>query len=185
MSVHGFTATSTSTDKVDEEEDSTVKEPSEDPRFRQPLNRNSSCMQSKAFEAMASGYNGASNAVQPSMDSNLNSAAAMAGGNGLGPALSQVPSKQLNNLKRRILMKKKTTNTTEKKDKEHASGYCENCRVKYTNFDEHIMTNRHRNFACDDRNFQDIDELIASLRERKVWEMSSQTAIMYRMFRFI
>ncbi|KAL1575666.1 DBF4-type domain-containing protein [Candida albicans] len=167
MSVHGFTATSTSTDKVDEEEDSTVKEPSEDPRFRQPLNRNSSCMQSKAFEAMASGYNGASNAVQPSMDSNLNSAAAMAGGNGLGPALSQVPSKQLNNLKRRILMKKKTTNTTEKKDKEHASGYCENCRVKYTNFDEHIMTNRHRNFACDDRNFQDIDELIASLRERK------------------
>ena len=44
-------------------------------------------------------------------------------------------------------MKKKTTNTTDKKDKEHASGYCENCRVKYTNFDEHIMTNRHRNFA--------------------------------------
>ena len=67
-------------------------------------------------------------------------------------------------------MKKKTTNTTEKKDKEHASGYCENCRVKYTNFDEHIMTNRHRNFACDDRNFQDIDELIASLRKEKVWK---------------
>ena len=63
-------------------------------------------MQSKATEVMASGFNGASNAMAFSMDSNLNSAAAMAGGNGLGPVLSQVPSKKLNNLKRRILMKR-------------------------------------------------------------------------------
>lgn len=175
MSIQGFTGTSTSTDKIDEdvekehgpEAEATVSQISEEHIFRQPLIRNSSCMQSKATEVMASGFNGASNAMAFSMDSNLNSAAAMAGGNGLGPVLSQVPSKKLNNLKRRILMKKKSVPSCERKDKVQTPGYCENCRVKYDNFDDHIASNRHRNFACDDRNFRDIDDLIAILNETK------------------
>ena len=124
-------------------------------------------MQSKATEVMASGFNGASNAMAFSMDSNLNSAAAMAGGNGLGPVLSQVPSKKLNNLKRRILMKRSQFQVVKEKIKVQTPGYCENCRVKYDNFDDHIASNRHRNFACDDRNFRDIDDLIAILNETK------------------
>ncbi|CAK9442320.1 uncharacterized protein LODBEIA_P60630 [Lodderomyces beijingensis] len=157
MSVNGFTGTSTSTDKI--EEDTLFDEV----EFRQPLARNSSCMQSKTVENMASGYNGVSNALQFSMDSNLNSYVGAAG-NGLGPIGSQVPSKNLNNLKRRIFMKRKTS---ERREKEHTPGYCENCRVKYDHFDDHINSNRHRNFACDDENFKDIDELIFSLRESK------------------
>ncbi|KAL6450456.1 him1 Hsk1-interacting molecule 1 [Candida maltosa Xu316] len=161
MDINGFTGTSTSTDRMDEDENEEIA-------FRQPLNRNSSCIQSKAGEALASGF-GASNAVPFSMDSNLNSAAAAmaGGGNGLGPILSQVPSKKLNNLKRRILMKRKTTTPVERKDKVKTAGYCENCRVKYENFEDHIATNRHRNFACNDANFADIDELIATINESK------------------
>lgn len=154
LSAGRFNGTSTSTDKVEESSNGEVE-------FRQPLTRNSSCMQSKAVDAMASGFNGASNAVQFSMDSNLNSTA-VAAGNGLGPSLSQVQSKNLNNLKRRIFLKRKTS---ERRDKESTPGYCENCRCKYDNFEDHIYSNRHRNFACDDRNFTDIDELIATLKE--------------------
>ncbi|KAG7664905.1 DBF4 [[Candida] subhashii] len=145
-------------------------------RFIQPhiprLIRNSSCFQSntKPFDIFAaSGYNGASNAVPFSLDSNLNSNAA--GGNGLGPMVSQVPSINLNNLKRRIIMKKRKTSPSEKQQKDNQRelnpGYCENCRVKYDCFDDHILSNRHRNFACDDDNFKDIDELIATLNESK------------------
>ncbi|KAG5419537.1 DBF4 [Candida metapsilosis] len=155
LSTGRFNGTSTSTDKIEESSNGEVAE------FRQPLTRNSSCIQSKAVDAMASGFNGASNAVQFSMDSNLNSTA-MAAGNGLGPSLSQVQSKNLNNLKRRIFLKRKTS---ERRDKESTPGYCENCRCKYDNFEDHIYSNRHRNFACDDRNFVDIDELIATLQE--------------------
>lgn len=53
------------------------------------------------------------------------------------------------------------------REREQKPGYCENCRVKYDNFEDHINSNRHRNFACNDENFKDIDELIATLNESK------------------
>ncbi|KAK6199246.1 Dfp1/Him1, central region-domain-containing protein [Scheffersomyces amazonensis] len=155
--------------------------------FKQPgqLTRNSSCIQpgigasnSKVFDVVASGFNGASNAMSFSMDSSLNSGAAQQG-NGLGPMISQVPSRNLNNLKRRIIIKRQqqrentaTTATTAKKEKDDANkennpGYCENCRVKYDNFEHHIHSNRHRNFACNDANFVDIDQLIQKLQDAR------------------
>lgn len=139
-----------------------------------PLLRNSSCVQpmnhsnsnSKFNDVAASGFNGASNAVQFSMDSTLNSVAQL--GNGLGPTVSQVPSRNINNLKRRIFMKKQQqTSDRSDKDRDYKPGYCENCRVKYDHFDDHIVSNRHRNFACDDKNFKDIDDLISMLSESK------------------
>lgn len=172
----GFAGTSTSTDndKTDHDKNTdidTIVMPSLDAKpFKPPapLLRNSSCMPTnsnlKFYDVAASGYNGASNAVLLSMDSSLNSVAA-ANGNGLGPMVSQVPSKNINNLKRRIFIKKQKHKPT----REHTlrPGYCENCRVKYDHFDDHIASNRHRNFACDDRNFKDIDDLIATLNESK------------------
>ncbi|CUM62541.1 uncharacterized protein PRCAT00000093001 [Priceomyces carsonii] len=138
-------------------------------RDQVPLLRNSSCVQplnSKYFDLAASGYNGASNANNFSVDSNLNSNAIQ--GNGLGPTISQVPSKNLNNLKRRIIMKKQQQKSIDsEKERDLRPGYCENCRVKYDNFEDHISSNRHRNFACDDRNFKDIDILIETLSETK------------------
>lgn len=153
--------------------------------FRPPLSltRNSSVLQpinhpvgashnvstSKFYDVMASGYNGASNSVQFSMDSALNSAAVqqVQQGNGLGPEESLVRSKNLNNLKRRIFVKRQLRRDSHEKEKDLKPGYCENCRVKYDHFDEHILSNRHRNFACSDSNFRDIDELIQTLNESK------------------
>lgn len=145
--------------------------------FKVPANlaRNSSVMQpalndsnSKFYDVAASGYNGASNALQYLMDSTLNSMAQQqaAQGNGLGPAVSQVPSRNVNNLKRRIFMKRQIQKGREL-EREQKPGYCENCRVKYNHFDDHIMSNRHRNFACNDENFRDIDDLVATLAESK------------------
>ncbi|CBQ67784.1 related to Hsk1-interacting molecule 1 [Sporisorium reilianum SRZ2] len=39
-------------------------------------------------------------------------------------------------------------------------GYCENCRVKYDDFIEHIYDRRHRKFATTESHFVDIDALI-------------------------
>lgn len=39
-------------------------------------------------------------------------------------------------------------------------GYCENCRIKYDDFTEHIYSRKHRKFATDQGNFVDIDALI-------------------------
>lgn len=145
--------------------------------FKAPgLMRNSSILphtnnsNSKFYDVAASGFNGASNAMQYSMDLALNSMAQQqaAQGNGLGPAVSQVPSKNINNLKRRIFMKKQFQKPeSRERERELKPGYCENCRVKYDHFDDHITSNRHRNFACNDKNFKDIDELIATLNESK------------------
>lgn len=132
-----------------------------------PLTNNSN---SKFYDVAASGFNGASNAMQYSMDSALNSTAQQqaAQGNGLGPTVSQVPSKNINNLKRRIFMKKQFQKPEgRERERELKPGYCENCRVKYDHFDDHIASNRHRNFACNDKNFKDIDELINTLNESK------------------
>jgi regulatory subunit for Cdc7p protein kinase len=147
--------------------------------FKQPsklpiLTRNSSCVNasnSRQFDVFASGYNGASNSMSFGMDSTLNSNSNLHGGNGLGPMISQVPSKNINNLKRRIIIKKqqelKQQTNSNKKKEEINPGYCENCRVKYDNFNSHIISNRHRNFATDDRNFKDIDDLINTLEESR------------------
>lgn len=43
------------------------------------------------------------------------------------------------------------------------SGYCENCRVKYDSLDEHIVSEKHLNFANNDLNFEAIDCLIEKL----------------------
>ncbi|WPK22885.1 hypothetical protein PUMCH_000106 [Australozyma saopauloensis] len=186
----GSTSTINGNETIDQELQNTstdVQEPPvEDLQFRPPLGltRNSSVIQpfnnptsishnvstSKFYDVMASGYNGASNSVQFSMDSALNSAAVQQAqqGNGLGPEVSLVRSKNLNNLKRRIFVKRQLQQRDlQGKEAELKPGYCENCRVKYEHFDEHILSNRHRNFACSDSNFRDIDELIETLNECK------------------
>lgn len=52
----------------------------------------------------------------------------------------------------------------EKGKHEIKPGYCENCRVKYSDFSSHVQTDKHRSFAEDDSNFRQIDDLIKSLK---------------------
>lgn len=153
---------------IDSANDSTISQGSntEDDKFCKPMTRNSSCLptnnSNRFYDVAASGFNGTSTAIQ-SIDSGT-----VYGGNGLGPTISQVPSKNLNNLKRRIFMKKQKQ-LDHPPDKELKPGYCENCRIKYDNFDDHINSGRHRRFALDDSNFKEIDNLIRTVNENKLF----------------
>ncbi|KAF3938952.1 hypothetical protein ABW19_dt0202234 [Dactylella cylindrospora] len=44
------------------------------------------------------------------------------------------------------------------------AGYCENCRDKYDDFDEHIVSKRHVKFAANDSNFLELDALLSTLK---------------------
>lgn len=48
----------------------------------------------------------------------------------------------------------------ERSKHEMKPGYCENCRVKYSDFSDHVFSEKHRSFAEDDSNFKQIDSLI-------------------------
>ncbi|KUI69865.1 Hsk1-interacting molecule 1 [Cytospora mali] len=42
-------------------------------------------------------------------------------------------------------------------------GYCENCQDKYADFDEHILSRKHRKFAENDENWSQLDALLGQL----------------------
>ncbi|KAM0789393.1 hypothetical protein ACM66B_000221 [Microbotryomycetes sp. NB124-2] len=39
-------------------------------------------------------------------------------------------------------------------------GYCENCRVKYDDFKDHVVSSRHRRFALDPKHWTELDKLL-------------------------
>ena len=43
------------------------------------------------------------------------------------------------------------------------AGYCENCRVKFEDFDSHLKTREHRLYAKNEDNFYDLDLLLEEL----------------------
>lgn len=60
--------------------------------------------------------------------------------------------------------------------KEKRPGYCENCRQKYEDFDDHVLSKRHRKFAQDDSNFDKIDELLLRvMRPIATWALRIST----------
>ncbi|KAI0113063.1 Dfp1/Him1, central region-domain-containing protein [Daldinia grandis] len=54
--------------------------------------------------------------------------------------------------------------SSQSKKSELKPGYCENCADKYADFDEHILSKKHRKFADDDRNWVDLDDLLVQLQ---------------------
>ncbi|KAJ6265030.1 hypothetical protein Dda_1185 [Drechslerella dactyloides] len=48
--------------------------------------------------------------------------------------------------------------------KQPVPGYCENCRDKYDDFEEHIVSKRHVKFASNDNNFTELDALLSTLK---------------------
>ncbi|KAF2277144.1 uncharacterized protein EI97DRAFT_375673 [Westerdykella ornata] len=48
-------------------------------------------------------------------------------------------------------------------EKELKPGYCENCREKFDDFDEHIVSRKHRKFAQTADNWLELDQLLAQL----------------------
>ncbi|KAG0027110.1 hypothetical protein BGZ82_009146 [Podila clonocystis] len=45
-------------------------------------------------------------------------------------------------------------------------GYCENCRIGYTNLDDHIETKLHMKFSKDERRFAHLDLLLAKVQRK-------------------
>ncbi|OXM76001.1 regulatory subunit for Cdc7p protein kinase [Cryptococcus neoformans Bt63] len=50
------------------------------------------------------------------------------------------------------------------REQDTASGYCENCRLKYSDLSVHIASKKHRRFAENDTNFASLDRLLISLQ---------------------
>ncbi|PVI05075.1 hypothetical protein DM02DRAFT_517252 [Periconia macrospinosa] len=48
-------------------------------------------------------------------------------------------------------------------EKELKPGYCENCREKFNDFDEHVVSRKHRKFAQAADNWLELDQLLAQL----------------------
>ncbi|KAF3492346.1 DBF zinc finger domain-containing protein [Arthroderma uncinatum] len=49
------------------------------------------------------------------------------------------------------------------KKRESKPGYCENCREKFEDFEDHVETRKHRKFAMNPNNFYEIDAFIEQL----------------------
>ncbi|KAL1837011.1 hypothetical protein VTJ49DRAFT_4396 [Mycothermus thermophilus] len=50
------------------------------------------------------------------------------------------------------------------KKRDPKPGYCENCQDKFADFDEHIVSRKHRKFAENDDNWAQLDALLAQLK---------------------
>ncbi|TXT15995.1 hypothetical protein VHUM_00498 [Vanrija humicola] len=51
-----------------------------------------------------------------------------------------------------------------RKDQDTASGYCENCRVRYQDLSLHVASKKHRRFAANPKNFADLDDMLQCLQ---------------------
>ena len=51
-------------------------------------------------------------------------------------------------------------------EKELKPGYCENCREKFNDFDEHVVSRKHRKFAATAENWAELDQLLSQLDRR-------------------
>ncbi|KAE8356425.1 Dfp1/Him1, central region-domain-containing protein [Aspergillus coremiiformis] len=66
--------------------------------------------------------------------------------------------KRRNSIRQGICQKKK------ERRRDPKPGYCENCRDKFDDFNEHIMTRKHRRFAANGANWAELDALLLQLQ---------------------
>ncbi|OIW24865.1 hypothetical protein CONLIGDRAFT_582794 [Coniochaeta ligniaria NRRL 30616] len=50
-------------------------------------------------------------------------------------------------------------------------GYCENCADKFDDFDDHILTRKHRKFAENEKNWAQLDDLLSQLKRRPKYQL--------------
>ncbi|KAK3381515.1 Dfp1/Him1, central region-domain-containing protein [Podospora didyma] len=53
---------------------------------------------------------------------------------------------------------------TKQKARDPKPGYCENCQDKFEDFDDHIVSRKHRKFADNDNNWAQLDALLGQLK---------------------
>ncbi|KAI9151871.1 Hsk1-interacting molecule 1 [Paramyrothecium foliicola] len=59
---------------------------------------------------------------------------------------------------------RKASTQSFKSKKDLKPGYCENCQDKFRDFDEHILSRKHRKFADNDENWTELDHLLSQLK---------------------
>lgn len=134
-------------------------------------------------EIVASGVNmsNMTSAVQSVARSNAGH-----GGNGLNPVLAQVPSREVNKLKKQVFAKERVVEKgsepkaapednkseqpqevkKEKSSKDSRAGFCENCHEEFDNFEAHIESKKHRRYASELKHFATLDEFLARLQRK-------------------
>ncbi|KAL4908723.1 hypothetical protein BDW74DRAFT_72585 [Aspergillus multicolor] len=65
--------------------------------------------------------------------------------------------------KSRIILRKSGELRKKERRRDPKPGYCENCRDKFDDFDEHVMTRKHRKFAANSSNWAELDSLLFQL----------------------
>lgn len=75
---------------------------------------------------------------------------------------------------------RKTHTQPLKSKKDLKPGYCENCQDKFRDFDEHIVSRKHRRFAESDDNWTELDSLLSQLKRMpKLSSTSDEEAAWY------
>ncbi|KAL4804373.1 Dfp1/Him1, central region-domain-containing protein [Aspergillus unguis] len=65
--------------------------------------------------------------------------------------------------KTRVVLRKGGEQRKKERRRDPKPGYCENCRDKFDDFDEHVMTRKHRKFAMNNTNWAELDSLLFQL----------------------
>ncbi|THC90963.1 hypothetical protein EYZ11_009571 [Aspergillus tanneri] len=68
------------------------------------------------------------------------------------------------NTKSRPSTKKSSSQKKKEKRRDPKPGYCENCRDKFDDFEEHVLTRKHRKFALNSSNWSELDSLLFQLQ---------------------
>ncbi|EGR46847.1 uncharacterized protein TRIREDRAFT_65671 [Trichoderma reesei QM6a] len=80
-------------------------------------------------------------------------------------SLSRTTSKTIQGQEDDVQKAEKKAPTQQLKSKRDLKpGYCENCQDKFRDFDEHILSRKHRKFAENDDNWIELDALLAQLK---------------------
>ncbi|KAE8166443.1 Dfp1/Him1, central region-domain-containing protein [Aspergillus tamarii] len=66
--------------------------------------------------------------------------------------------------KQRNSIRKGTCQKKKERRRDPKPGYCENCRDKFDDFEEHVMTRKHRKFATNSANWAELDSLLFQLQ---------------------
>ncbi|KAF4972450.1 hypothetical protein FSARC_1017 [Fusarium sarcochroum] len=59
---------------------------------------------------------------------------------------------------------RRTQSQSLKSKRDLKPGYCENCQDKFRDFDEHILSRKHRKFAENDDNWTELDALLSQIK---------------------
>ncbi|KAF2398658.1 hypothetical protein EJ06DRAFT_87248 [Trichodelitschia bisporula] len=78
-------------------------------------------------------------------------------------ALEGIAEEEVIDVANEVRPKRRVVTRKRKQDKEAKPGYCENCRAKFDDFEEHIASRNHRKFALAQENWRELDSLLEQL----------------------